>query len=201
MQKTTKQKAVKGVKMAFVSLWWIAVALLAILLVNIFSAKIRGDVPSVFGYSVMNIISGSMENAEDPDAGIPTGSYILIKKCDPSTVKRGDIICFYSSDPLIHGYPNTHRVVEDPIVTTDGIEFVTKGDANPIPDKYNAEGDKLLGRFVCRLDFIASLVRFIEGNGMLVIFGFMGAATILMVAGAMLKSASAEKESENSSEE
>ena len=193
MEKSKKQKAGRIVRVSFVSLWWISVALLAMLLVNIFSAKIRGEVPSVFGYSVMNIVSGSMENKEDPEAGIPVGSYILIKRTDPERIKRGDIICFYSSDPSILGYPNTHRVVEDPIVTDEGIEFVTKGDANILPDDYNAKGGKLLGRYVCRLDAITALVKLIEGNGMLFIFAFMGGACVLMVVGAMIKGASPEE--------
>ena len=67
MEKSKKQKAGRIVRVSFVSLWWISVALLAMLLVNIFSAKIRGEVPTVFGYSVMNIVSGSMENKEDPE--------------------------------------------------------------------------------------------------------------------------------------
>ena len=104
------------------------------------ASKIRGEIPYFFGYSVMNIVSGSMEDT------IPEGSYILIKKVDATEVRNGDIICFYSDDPAIKGYPNTHKVVEDPIYGENGIEFVTKGDANPRKDDYTAKGDKLIGR-------------------------------------------------------
>jgi signal peptidase I len=170
--------------------------LLALLLVNIFSAKIRGEVPSVFGYSVLNIISGSMENAEDPDGGIPVGSYILVKRTDPKEIKRGDIISFYSNDPSIFGFPNTHRVVEEPIVTDGEYEFVTKGDANFTPDKYNAKGDRIIGRYVRRLDGVTSFVRMLEGNGMFIMFGVLGAAMVLMVAGAMIKGVSSAQNDE-----
>lgn len=142
--------------------WWCVVIALALLLVNIFGAKIKGKVPSIFGYSVINIISSSMEDE------IPKDSYILIKKVAPEDVKIDDIICFYSSDPQIHGFPNTHRVIEEPIVTEDGIEFVTKGDANPGPDPVNARGEDLIGVYVTGLDWITSFSNFLDGNTLMI---------------------------------
>ena len=130
------KKAAKAIKCTASVIWWVILVLLFILLVNIFGAKLTGKVPSVFGYSVMNIVSGSMEDE------IPKDSYILIKKVSPEEIKKDDIICFYSSDPKIYGMPNTHRVVQDPIVTENGIEFVTKGDANRVNDTETAKGEK-----------------------------------------------------------
>ena len=81
-----KAKVYKILKYTAKVSWWCVVVALAILLVNIFGAKIKGRVPSVFGYSVMNIISSSMEDE------IPKDSYILIKKVAPEEVKIDDII-------------------------------------------------------------------------------------------------------------
>ena len=144
-------------------MWWCALALLAILLVNIIGAKLAGKVPSVFGYSVMNIISGSMEDE------IPKDSYILIKRQDAESVKKNDIICFYSSDPKIYGMPNTHRVVEDPIITDEGIEFITRGDANEINDKVTAKGDRLIGVYVKRLDTLTAFVNLLQGKTLIIV--------------------------------
>jgi signal peptidase len=180
----------KALKITVKTVWWCLVVMLVLLLINILASKLTGRVPSVFGYSVMNIVSGSMEDE------IPKGSYILIKSVDPEEIRLGDVICFYSSDPSIKGYPNTHRVVGDPIVTDSGIEFVTKGDANLIEDKYNAKGEDLIGRFVCRLDGLTAFVRILEGNGMFIMFGILGAAMIIMVAGAMIKGASERQDDE-----
>ena len=146
----TESRKNKFVKNAAAALWWVAIILLALILFNVVGAKMRGEVPSVFGYSVVNIISGSMEDE------IPKDSYILIKKVDASQIKKDDIICFYSTDPAIYGMPNTHRVVEDPIISDTGIEFVTKGDANPVKDKVNAQGDRLVGIYVKTLDWLTS---------------------------------------------
>ena len=158
-----KSKWAKALKYAAKGSWWCVVIALGILLVSIFSAKINGRVPSVFGYSVINIISSSMEDE------IPTGSYILIKRVDPEEIEENDIICFYSRDPQIYGIPNTHRVVEEPIATEDGIEFVTKGDANPAPDPVRARGEDLIGVYVKGLDGVTAFSNSLKGNTLIII--------------------------------
>ena len=158
-----KSKYVKALKYVLKGSWWCVVIALGFLLVNIFGAKINGRVPSVFGYSVINIISSSMEDE------IPTGSYILIKRTDPEDVKKDDVICFYSRDPQIYGIPNTHRVIEDPIITENGIEFVTKGDANPGPDPVNARGEDLIGVYVEGLEGITDFSNSLDGNTLIII--------------------------------
>ena len=183
MNLTDKKKTIKILKTVASALWWLVLVLLAALLVNIFAAKLSGRVPSVFGYSVMNIVSGSMEDE------IPRGSYVLIKRTDPEKVKKDDVICFYSSDPSIYGIPNTHRVVSDPIVTDSGIEFVTKGDANPIADSVTAKGDRLIGVYVKRLDGLTSFTRIIDGSTPIVIMGVLFVAIAVMFVYATLTAA------------
>ena len=173
-EKKTKKKSALGITLS--ALWWSAVVLLALLLVNILGAKMTGNVPSVFGYSIMNIVSGSMEDE------IPKGSYILIKKIDPEDVKREDVICFYSTDPTIYGMPNTHRVVEDPIKTDSGYEFVTRGDANHQNDKVNAEGDRLIGIYVKNLDGLTSFSEFLSGNTIVFVIIGLQFAIVAVVA-------------------
>ena len=163
MIRENKRKLIKKIIGA---LWWCFVILLALVLVKIIGAKMTGKVPMIFNHSVIYIVSGSMEDE------IPRNSYILIKKVDADEVKRGDVICFYSTDPAIYGMPNTHRVAEDPIITDGSIEFVTRGDANPTNDSVNAEGDKLIGVYVRRLKALDSLSSLTSGQGVIiVIFG------------------------------
>lgn len=163
MRISENKKAVKAIKRTVSTVWWLVLVLLAVLLVNIFGAKLTGNVPRVFGYSVMNIVSGSMEEE------IPKGSYILIKKVSPEEIEKDDIICFYSTDPKIYGMPNTHRVVEEPIVTDSGIEFITKGDANPINDTETAKGDRLIGVYVKNLDGLTSFTNVLSGNIIIIV--------------------------------
>ena len=183
-----KTKVYKILKYTAKASWWCVVVALAILLVNIFGAKIKGRVPSVFGYSVMNIISSSMEDE------IPKDSYILIKKVAPEEVKIDDIICFYSRDPQIRGIPNTHRVVEEPIATEEGIEFVTQGDASPTKDPVNARGEDLIGVYVKTLDGVTSFSRSLEGGTLIVILIVMQLGIAFMVAYTAISSKAKDKE-------
>lgn len=154
-----RQRIVNVIKKICSYLWYAAVVLLFIVMVAVFATKISGKVPGVFGYSVVNIVSGSMKDE------INAGEYILLKQVDPADVKKGDIICFYSIDPDIYGMPNTHRVVEPPIETENGFEFVTQGDANLKRDDYHALGDRLVGKYVGKLDGLNALANFAENKG------------------------------------
>ena len=166
---------VRVIKCAASALWWVFTVCLALLMFNIIGAKMQGRVPSVFGYSVMNIISGSMGEE------MPSGSYILVKRVDPEEIKENDIICFYSTDPAIYGVPNTHRVVEPPIKTDSGIEFVTKGDESLDNDSETAKGDRLIGLYVGRLYAVERLVAALDGRAMIVLIVIMQAAVVAML--------------------
>ena len=144
------------------ALWYVFLGFMFLVLVSIFISRMQGDVPRVFGFSIMKISSGSMEDT------IPTGAHILIKKTAPEDIKKGDIICFYSEDPKIYGYPNTHRVIEDPIKTDSGYEYVTQGDFNPLKDEVTAKGDKLIGKYVIKLTFLTAITDFFTTKFMLV---------------------------------
>ena len=98
----------------------------------------KGKVPSVFGYSFMQVATGSMEPT------IPTGSIIIVKQTDPAEVKVGDIITFYSPDPIILDMPNTHRVTG--VGDENGVPlFTTRGDAGTRNDTYPVRADRLIG--------------------------------------------------------
>lgn len=180
-------KTFKAIKIVASAVWWCVLAIVVALLVNVIGAKMSGKVPSVFGYSVLNIVSGSMEDE------IPSGSYILVKKTDPGEIEKGDVICFYSTDPKIYGLPNTHRVVEEPIVTENGIEFVTKGDANPINDKQTAKGDRIVGVYVKRLDGLTAFSDSLGQGTLVIVIICLLFSTIFMIGCAAVISASNKK--------
>lgn len=95
-------------------------------------------VPSVMGYSALRLISGSMEPT------YPVGTVVLVKKVDPAGLKVGDVISFYSRDPMISGIPNTHRIAN--INSKDSkLNFVTHGDANMVEDPYLVEPEDVIG--------------------------------------------------------
>lgn len=173
------QKIKKAIDATFKVIWWLVFVLLIILIVCIFRAKVNGKVPKVFGCSVVVITTNSMEDT------FPVGTYILIKETLPQDVQEGDVICFYSEDASIYGYPNTHRVVQ--VIENNGnYEYVTKGDANLVKDTVTAKGDKLIGKCVKKLDSLTWLSEAINSEGMVFVFVGMFVATAGVIVVAMV---------------
>ena len=99
------------------------------------------QVPRVLGYSVMRVMTGSMEPS------IPQNAMILVQKTAPEKIQPGDVITFFSQDPALNGALNTHRVarIEQ---QGDNLLFITRGDANQIEDPIPVTQDVLVGRVV-----------------------------------------------------
>ena len=114
-----------------------------------------GEAPSFGGYTVFRVTTGSMAPTYDTD------SLILVKKTDPSEIKAGDVISFYSADPALEGAVNTHRVTE---VTKDGDrwEYTTKGDANNTVDQYGTDSEALIGKVIASSLFLGKLARLLS---------------------------------------
>ena len=110
-----------------------------------------GQVPQVLGYSVFRVMTGSME----PE--IREDSLLLVKKTSPEDIAPGDVISFFSPDPMLEGAVNTHRVAR--IEKENGrIQFITKGDANVIEDAYPTDGSALVGRVVFKSYWLGKTV-------------------------------------------
>lgn len=114
-----------------------------------------GQVPQVMGYSILQVLTGSMEPT------IPEGSMLLIQQTEPDTLQPGDIISFFSPDPLLDGALNTHRIQE---VLTDGdtLEFITKGDANFLEDQQPVSARQVVGKVIFISPMLGKFVRLIS---------------------------------------
>lgn len=99
-----------------------------------------GKVPSVFGFSVLQVRTGSME----PE--IPVGGVVITHSIDPDKLEVNDVISFYSSDVSISDEVNTHRIIE--IIESESGEriFRTKGDANSAPDAASVYERDIIGK-------------------------------------------------------
>ena len=115
----------------------------------------QGEVPSIGGYTVFRITTGSMKPSYDTD------TLILVKKTDPSEIQVGNVISFYSSDPALDGAVNTHRVTK---IEQDGTEwkYTTKGDANNVPDQYGTDSKALIGKVVASSLILGKLARLVS---------------------------------------
>ena len=114
--------------------------------------KKPGEAPDIMGYSVFRVLSGSMQPA------IPIDSLVVVKRTDAGKIQEGDIISFYSRDPSLDGFVNTHRVVSIE-KEQENITFTTKGDANVIDDRYGVASADLIGKVVLISPILGKLVR------------------------------------------
>lgn len=125
-------EAIKKAVSATVSVIMILVCALALwLLVDKFI--IGSYAPRLFGYSALNVASGSMQDE------IMVNDLVIIKKTGDYEVD--DIITYMREDDSI---PTTHRIVK---ITSDG-KYVTKGDANNTNDRFSVSEEEILGEVV-----------------------------------------------------
>lgn len=130
----------------------IIVAAVFVLCTVIFTKS--GEAPSVLGYTVLRVTTGSMEPTYEVD------TLIVVKKVAPEEIKENDVISFYSQDPALDGAVNTHRVVE--IKEEDGNPvFVTKGDNNNVVDSYEVKSEYLLGKVVASSKIMGKISRLV----------------------------------------
>ena len=86
----------------------------------------------------------------------------LIRKCDTSTLEKGDIITFHT---IINNEfaLNTHRI--DEIQEQGGVRsYVTKGDNNLIADVHMITDGDIVGKFVTRLPKFGKVVDFLSSS-------------------------------------
>lgn len=125
-----------------------------------------GKVPSVFGISVLQVSTGSME----PE--IETGSVIVVKKTDTESLKVGDVISFYSTDENIEGRVNTHRIehIEYSIGAERTPIFTTKGDANASVDREKVYSENVIGKVIYDLGTVSGSVISVFQNPNVIFF-------------------------------
>ncbi len=117
-------------------------SLLAFNLYNFVSIHLlHQELPSFFGYSVLEVVSGSMEPS------IHVGDLIVINR-NASHYQKGDIVTFKDVD----GSFVTHRIEK-----IDDDQMVTKGDANDSSDDAMPRSS-LRGKYLFRLNGMGRLL-------------------------------------------
>ena len=135
----------------------VVLALGFVIYVMVFSAQ--GKAVDIFGHSILRVVTGSMEPS------LHVGDFIVIEKTDPDELAEGDIISFYSEQSDIYGMLVTHRIVGR---DADGT-FITRGDANPVEDRVNANPDKIVGRFERKAQFFIWVNSFTDSRKILLL--------------------------------
>ena len=145
---------------------WTLVVILVFTLVIFFTSRINGSTPSVFGYSIFRVSSGSME----PE--LMVGDIILDKTVDnPEDLKVGDVITFKSSD-----YGDllvTHKVIKAPYEENGKLMLQTKGIANEVEDK-PISVDNVKGIMICKVDYLDTVYNvFLSPWGLLILIALI----------------------------
>lgn len=125
-------------------------------------------IPSVFGYSPVIVLSGSMS----PE--FEAGDMILLQKTDPYTLKVGDVVCYLEEETAV-----THRIIE--IQQQDGYPlYITQGDANNTEDSSPVGPDQIQGKYTgVYITGAGNFAMFLQSTpGMLI---FIGGPVLLFI--------------------
>lgn len=150
----SKMKKALGI-LASVLLW--AVILIAALFTFITMAtRDETHVASIAGYTPMAVQSDSMADT------FYKGDMIFIKKCDPSSLQVGDIVCFHTIIENQYAL-NTHRIVD--IQETNGYRtYTTKGDNNAVSDQHIIADGDIVGKYAGKISKLGSFMDFLSSS-------------------------------------
>ena len=142
-------------------LLWVIILVAALYAFTTMATRDNQNVSSIMGYTPLVVKSDSMA---------PTfcaGDLIFIKKCDSSTLKEGDIICFHTIIDNEYAL-NTHRIQKIDEVG-DARSYTTLGDNNHgVTDTHIISDGDIVGKYVGHLknagkvmDFLSSSIGFL----------------------------------------
>ena len=122
---------------------------------------LKNEVPDVFGYKVLQVMSGSMSGEFE------TGDTILIKEIkNESDLKIGDVVTYkIAKNTLV-----THRIVYIS-KTGENLSYTLKGDANNTEDSEKIMFSKIEGMYVKKLKLIGQMINFMQKPyGIVIVF-------------------------------
>lgn len=151
--KTEKKDRFKVLRIIKNIILGILIVSLTLVLITSVVSKFSGNTPSVFGFSLFRVSSGSMS----PE--LEVGDVILVKDCDGKTVEKGDIVTYVATSGEMAGMLITHRVVKAPYQEGSGYYIVTKGDANPVNDE-PVNINKIEGKMLAKVGILKYLFDF-----------------------------------------
>lgn len=143
---------------------WFFLIIIAIAVVVFVVTRISGEVPSVLGYTIFRVSSGSME----PE--LMVGDIIVDKGVDsPDDIAVGDVISYDGAGDL-QGKIITHKVIVAPHKESNGETMLqTQGVANPIADD-PVEFSKVRGKYLFKIPYIDKLYNLFLSLWGLIIF-------------------------------
>jgi signal peptidase I len=134
--------------------------------------------PRAAGVTPFTVLTGSMRPAMAP------GDVVLSERVAPLDVRPGDVVTFH--DPSRGGELVTHRVQSmrrDDVM----VRFVTKGDANDLPERWSVAVDGQIGRATVSVPKVGHVLHFAgTRDGKLALIAFPAGLLVLLELGGML---------------
>lgn len=141
------------------------------LVVFVFISRIKNESPSVFGYHIFQVSSGSME----PE--LMTGDVILDKEVDPSEIQVGDIITYKGMKGDLENKIVTHKVKEVKITSDGRRHFITQGIAKGAIEDPEFDESYVIGKYQRKIPLLNHLYTFFLSDYGLI--AFVGLIVIL----------------------
>lgn len=133
---------------------WIVILTAALFAFTTLATRDDAHVANLAGFTPMSVQTDSMAPTFN------AGDLIIIKTCNPETLKVGDIITFHTIIQNQYAL-NTHRISE--INEVSGVRnYTTKGDNNLIADTHVIAGGDIVGRYVTRLPKMGLVMDFLS---------------------------------------
>lgn len=152
-------------KIAFSLLLWAVILLAALFSFVTLATRDQNHVSSIAGFTPLSVLTDSMQPT------FSSGDMIVIKQCDPSTLKEGDIITFHTI--IENEYTlNTHRIVK--IDDQNGVRcYTTQGDNNELADVHIISDGDIVGKYVFQLNGLGKVMTFLSSStGFLIVIVF-----------------------------
>ena len=128
------------------------VAIILIFSLTLQKMIFKDDVPSILGYKILQVMSGSMSGEFE------TEDTIIIRQIkNESEIKIGDIITFKVDENTLV----THRVVEI-VKNENDSEYVTKGDANNSVDTQKVKFKDIEGKYLFKTIILGKIIKIIQ---------------------------------------
>lgn len=130
-------------------MFFIIICSLIAIMIVIQIIKEPNQIPSLLGYKVLQVVSGSMEDV------FKVGDVILIKETKQEDIKKGDIITYKKENYI------THRIIEMN-KTNDTMYYTTKGDSNNVNDTEKVKYEEIEGKYITKFVCIGRLINFLN---------------------------------------
>jgi len=155
-------------------IFYLLIFLVAIMAIFMVKSKLSGGTPSVLGYQIYGVLSGSMNGKEK--TSFDTGSMVFVKYKDPKKIVVGDIITF--SGLSLDSPLTTHRVVK--VNQGDKLSFTTRGDANNVDDPNPIAAERVVGTVRGHLPYLGYLTGFAETKTGLIFLIFIPGSLVII---------------------